>query len=106
MKDIEIIGIEGDSLELLWGNNILYVYNSNTEFNKQYDVVAHQWHRIGNPAVIYFNENRVDWWAFNRRFIDTREYCEACGFDEETTVYWMLKYGDELPRDRDIYANI
>jgi len=35
--------------------------------------------------------------VMGEKFLGTQQYCEACGYDEETTVIWLLKYGDLLP---------
>jgi hypothetical protein len=29
--------------------------------------------------------------------LSTLTFCELAGMDEETTVWWLLKYGDKLP---------
>ncbi len=54
-------------------------------------------HRIGKPAVYYKHINAISWFLYGIGYEMTRPYCEACGMDEETIMYWLLKYGPELP---------
>lgn len=54
-------------------------------------------HNIGYPAGTNKNSGRIIWHINGMSYICTRNYCEACGFDEETTMFWLLKYGESLP---------
>ncbi len=58
-------------------------------------------HRIGHPAIIWIygtqKNKRIEWKVNGYSYSTTTTYCEACGFDEETTLMWVLKYGPKLP---------
>lgn len=56
-------------------------------------------HKIGGPAVIEPKRGIIQWYVEDEHFFNTREYCEACKYDEENTVLWLLKYGEILPND-------
>jgi hypothetical protein len=58
-------------------------------------------HRIGGPAFINEGIDAVEWYVEGMIYCDTRQYCEACGFSGEETLYWVLKYGDTLPETLD-----
>jgi hypothetical protein len=55
-------------------------------------------HYIGGPAVCDTRTDYIMWVVHGVSYSATLEYCKACGFDEETTMVWVLKYGDELPQ--------
>ncbi len=54
-------------------------------------------HRIGKPAVM--TPTNVWWYINGDHEYETERYCELCEFDKETTVLWLLKYGEQLPND-------
>ncbi len=55
------------------------------------------WHRIGGPAYIDF-KTHCAWFVRDKEYDRVHEYCEACKFDGATTLMWVLKYGERLPR--------
>ncbi len=56
-------------------------------------------HRIGGPAYINDSYDCIEWHVKGIWYEDTIKYCKACGFSDETTVMWVLKYGDMLPEE-------
>lgn len=58
-----------------------------------------QWvyHRIGEPAIESNDPIMVAYYAWGEIYIDTKEYCEACGLDDITTMTLILKHGSDLP---------
>ena len=58
-------------------------------------------HRTDGPAVIDKTNGRCSWWVSDVNFTDTEKFCEKSGFDKETTLIFVLKYGDRLP-DKEI----
>lgn len=52
-------------------------------------------HNIGLPAVRHNSE--VVWAIDGDIYYMTKQYCEAAYFDDETTVFWLLAYGTDLP---------
>ncbi len=54
------------------------------------------WHREDGPAF-HCVSGLIMWFLFDRRIYYTQEYCEECGFSEEETIIWLLKYGNTLP---------
>lgn len=55
------------------------------------------YHRIGNYAHHDKDFGEISYWINNICYNNVALYCEACGFDEETTFMWVLKYGERLP---------
>jgi len=53
------------------------------------------YHKIGGPSTIIGNNVIYEYNGFV--FTNTKEYCYVCGFDDETTMLWVIKYGDSLP---------
>lgn len=52
-------------------------------------------HRIGKPSM--YVEGVLSFHVNGYKYTKTQEYCLACGFDDETTCVWILKYGEDLP---------
>lgn len=68
-----------------------YGYYKGTEF------IMHNTH---GPAYINKIDGRDEdilYIVHDIIILETREYCEACGFSDEDTVLWLLKYGETLP---------
>jgi hypothetical protein len=59
------------------------------------------YHRVGGPAWIGNSDGKLFWFHENRMIHFVQPYCEVCGFDEQTTVFWLLRYGNTLPTCRD-----
>ncbi len=57
------------------------------------------YHRIGGPAWIDLDDGEITWWFNNLLYEDVTDYCEKCGFDSETSMFWILKYGEWLPKN-------
>ncbi len=52
-------------------------------------------HCVGGPSAISGGRLLFEFNGFTfRRTID---YCYVCGFDEATTLIWVIKHGDYLP---------
>lgn len=54
-------------------------------------------HRIGYPSMFLKNIKRFIWQVDGFSYSITRNYCEACKFDEMNTMMYVLKYGKMLP---------
>lgn len=55
-----------------------------------------QFHKVGGPAVIHASGG-IEFFYRGRLFNTTMAYCKACGFDEQETLLWVLRYGENLP---------
>lgn len=61
-------------------------------------------HAVGEPAIVYkphHGSGHVSWFLNGAKFYYVETYCMGCDFDEMTTMMWLLKYGDKLPRHED-----
>lgn len=58
-------------------------------------------HRSDGLAVIYGGSNTVAFYVNGYHFTNTREYLHAAGIDDEMAVYYLLKYGENLPTKYD-----
>jgi hypothetical protein len=100
--DINNIGVcYIDGVELPYKH---FVSNGLYEFYGYTIEGLHYYHRIGGPAYMMdMNMVRSDvftgiwYYVEGKPYENTREYCTACGFSGEETLYWVLKYGEELP---------
>lgn len=54
-------------------------------------------HRIGGPASYNKVLHMTSWYIHGDKHAYTLSYCKKCGFDDETTCMWILKYGEILP---------
>ncbi len=80
------------------GKQLYYVQNEFSDKHiKNNDWMALDWHRVGGPAFINDNGS-CSWYVNDSAYMGVENYCNACGFDDETTLIWVMKYGERLPR--------
>lgn len=96
MVEYQIVSKNGDTICLQAQNFITHV-KDDFKYGLHKDIFSFTWHRIGGPACEDF-DGELYWYVDDEQYSLTREYCEACEFDGETTLCWMLKHGDFLPQ--------
>lgn len=63
------------------------------------------YHKKGSPAYINEVYGNILWFIRARQYSNTIAYCKACGYNKETQVLWVLKYGTSLPNKLEDYNN-
>ena len=58
-----------------------------------------KYHRFGLPAVI--SGDNIWWYIHGEYFDCTKSFCMKSNFDDETTMFWLLRYGEFLPLFRE-----
>lgn len=54
-------------------------------------------HRTDGPAVIDKTYGKCSWWVNDENITNTEKFCSKTGLDKETTLMFVLKYGETLP---------
>lgn len=92
------ISREDDIVELHWLDDGTQVFVKNDkQYENGYNLSELTWHKIGYPAYVDGDDGELRWYVNDIRYEMVLIYCKACNFDNETTLYWYLKYGEWLP---------
>jgi hypothetical protein len=54
-------------------------------------------HRVGAPAIDYFEENTCGFYLRGRRYLKTKTYCKIAKLSAHDELMLTLKYGNTLP---------
>ncbi len=93
---VEYLPSIGEVYCLQMVDSMLYAYDDFRRSDK--NVRSRIKHRVGAPALIFgMSYKSVMWFIHGTPYVDTQLYCEACRFDKENTMLWMLRYGTRLP---------